>query len=388
MGRLGLVEVEIGDYGTEEAAMVRYRAEGEERAAALGNRGPIRRTSDGRIDPAIVESYKEHGFYIFTGVISPEELDDIERDVADMLDRMPVTKGATLDRHGRPALGTDGTGHNVSWVRPLSDPLGGTSFAHGRHPVKMFEPVAPENAPEWVVQVVLGSLQYADACLRMYGHPELLAVAAAINGDDFVPFNEAVWVKAPGLGGSVAWHQDGWTHWNAPDLDWGSHGFNFMGQLYGCTSANGLWVVPGSHLIGKADIPAMVAAAGSERLPDAVPLVCEPGDVAITNRQCVHGSFANTSPHPRVTINMGFHRRRSVLGVESGGIHNAISVYDEERVRRRSELIAFAIDARAQRFPQEKRFPYQPFSGEEDRYRWDDSVRPRLVGYNADDLGV
>lgn len=388
MGKLGLLDVAIGDYGTEEAAMARYRAEGEARAAALGNRGPIRYTADGRLDPALLASYERHGFYVFTGVLSQAELDDIEHDVAAMLDRMPVTKGAELDRHGRPALGSDGTARNISWVKPLSDPLGGTSFAHGRHQIKMFEPTPPEGAPEWVVQVVLGSLQYADACLRMYGHPDLLRVAAAINGDDFVPFNEAVWVKAPGLGGSVAWHQDGWTHWDSPDLDGGTHGFNFMAQLYGCDSANGLWVVPGSHLGGKADIRAMAAACGSERLPDAVPLVCAPGDVAITNRQCIHGSFANTSPNPRVTINQGFHRRRSVLGVESGGVHNAVSVYDDERVHRRSEVIMWAIDARAQRFGDEARYAYRPFAGREDEYRWDDAARERLRGYNALDLGI
>ena len=74
----------------------------------------------------------------------------------------------------------------------------------------------------------------------MYGHPELLRVAASINGDDFVPFNEALFIKEPALGASVAWHQDGATHWDNPDWDPGIHGFNFMGQLYGCTAANGV----------------------------------------------------------------------------------------------------------------------------------------------------
>ena len=31
--------------------------------------------------------------------------------------------------------------------------------------------------------------------LRLYGHPGLLAVAASINGDDFVPYNDAIFVK-------------------------------------------------------------------------------------------------------------------------------------------------------------------------------------------------
>ena len=100
-------------------------------------------------------------------------------------------------------------------MKPLSDPLGGTDRANGRHPAKMFEPAVPAEAPDYVVQLILGSLQFSDACLRVYGHPDLLAVAAAVNGDDFTPFNEAVWIKQARLGGSVAWHQDGWTHWNS-----------------------------------------------------------------------------------------------------------------------------------------------------------------------------
>ena len=98
-----------------------------------------------------------------------------------------------------------------------------------------------------MLQLIHGSLQYSEACLRLYGHPGLLRVAEAVNGPDFTPFNEAVWIKHPRLGGSVAWHQDGWTHWDSPAFDEGSHGFNFMAQLYGCDAVNGLWVVPGSH---------------------------------------------------------------------------------------------------------------------------------------------
>jgi len=388
MTKLPLIEVPIVNYGTEETAMARYRAEGERRAGTLGNRGPLRFDSDGGLDPAIREAYSRYGFYVFEGVLAERELADIERDVAAMLARVPVTRGATLDRDGRPALGADCKGMNVSWVRPLSDPLGGTDRAHGRHPAKMFEPTAPAGAPEYVVQLILGSLQFSDACLRVYGHPDLLRVAESIHGADFVPFNEAVWVKQAGLGGSVAWHQDGWTHWDSPDLDEDTHGFNFMAQLYGCNAANGLWVVPGSHRLGKVDIKAMVEAAGSDRLPEAVPMICQPGDVAICNRQAVHGSFANTSPDVRVTINFGFHRRRSVLGVTSGGVHNEVAVYDEQRIRERSRLIALAIDARRQRFPDETPYRYQPFAGQETMYRWTPEARASIKDYNLLDLGI
>src|SRR6478672_5422919 len=137
MPRLPLAEVPIVDYGPEEAAMGRYRAAGEERARRLGNRGPLRFDQAGRLDPGILAAYDRCGFYVFEGVLGPDELADLDRDVADLLERAPVAKDATVDRHGRPALGVGHRARNLVWVRPLSDPVGGTDAAHGRHPVKM-----------------------------------------------------------------------------------------------------------------------------------------------------------------------------------------------------------------------------------------------------------
>lgn len=388
MATLPVVEAEPTDYGAHEAAMQAYREAGTRRALALGNRGPLRFEADGSLAEEIRRAYSEHGFYVFEGLLEEAELADLEADVIDMLERVPVSKGAEVDRYGRPALGTGCKGRNVSWVRPLSDPLGGTAYAHGRHPAKMIEPEPPVGVPEHVVQLVLGSLQFSAAHLRLYGHPGLLRVAEAIHGPDFTPFNEAVWIKQPRLGGSVAWHQDGWTHWDSPDLDENTHGFNFMAQLYGCDAANGLWVVPGSHRRGKVDIAAMVRAAGSDRLPEAVPLICGPGDVAICNRQAVHGSFANTSDQVRVTFNFGFHRRRSVLGVTSGGVHNEVTTYDDAYIRARSRLIMYAIDARRQRFPDEAPYVYAPLAGEADRYRFGPDTLASLRDYNLQDLGI
>jgi hypothetical protein len=377
------------DYGEQEAAMREYLADGERRAGELGNRGPIRFTGDGRLHPDILDAYWRCGFYVFEGVLGQEELADIEADIKDILDRLPVRKGASVDRHGRPALAVDNKAATLQWSRPLGDPAGGTDFANGRHPVKMFEPRAAAEAPQEIVYLILGSLQFSEAALRVYGHPQLLAVAAAVNGDDFVPFNEALFIKEPGLGASVAWHQDGITHWGSPDFDAGSHGFNFMGQLYGCTAANGVWVLPGSHALGRADIPALVAQSGSERLRDAVPLICKPGDVAMTNRQAVHGSFANTSRDWRVTVNFGFHRRRSVLGVHAPAtLHGAAGVYDEHRIEQRARVIGHAIDARRQRFPQETPFVYQPHAASRQVFRWDAAAKASMKDYNLLDLSI
>jgi hypothetical protein len=376
------------DYGPEEAAMQAYLRDGERRAAALGNRGPIRFTPSGELHPDIVEAYWRCGFYIFEGVLKADELADIERDLHDILDRLPADPGAPLDPQGRPTLGADSTAPNLLWSKPLGDPFGGTKLANGRHPVKMFEPTAAADAPKEVVYLILGSLQFSEAALRVYGHPELLAVAAAINGPDFTPFNEALFIKEPGRGASVAWHQDGTTHWDSPEWDQGVHGFNFMAQLYGCTAANGVWVVPGSHKLGKIDIASLVAKAGSERLPDAVPMIAKPGDVAITNRQALHGSFANTSRDWRVTVNFGFHRRKSVLGVQGGGVHNTSAVYDAERIRERARLIGYGIDARRQRFPAETSYVYKPHAEAGLSYCWSDEARAEIKDYNLLDLSI
>jgi hypothetical protein len=366
-----------------------YLAGGVRRAAALGNRGPLEFTARGELAPHIASVYWRTGFYIFEGLIDPDETADLVADFDRMMERMPTSATATTDAAGRPALESGPRGSNrFKFGRPLSDPYGGTGASRGRYQARMTEYAAPADAPAEVLVNMIGPLQFMDSFLRLYGHPRLLAVAEQLNGTDFVPFREGVWVKEAGLGPSTAWHQDGTTHWDSPAWDEGIHGFNFMAQLYGCTPANGVWIVPGTHRLGKVDIGAMVAEAGSERLPDAVPIVCKPGDVAMTNRQVLHGSFANTSPDWRVTVNFGFHRRASVLGVAGGGIHNAPAVYDEERIRARSRLIGYAIDARRRRFPEETPFVYQPFAASGERHIWNAEAKAGLRDYNLLDLSI
>lgn len=372
----------------DAAEMAAYIREGEKRAFSLGNRGPARFDEGGKLDPAILDAYWRCGFYIFEGVLGKEELGDIEADLREILERLPARKDSRVDAKGRPALAADCEAPTLFWSKPLGDPFGATEQANGRHPVKMPEPEAAASAPKEIVYLILGSLQFSEACLRVYGHPDLLRIAASINGDDFTPFNEALFIKEPGRGASVAWHRDGVTHWDAPDWDQGTHGYNTMAQLYGCTPANGVWVVPGSHKLRNADIGEMVASAGTPRLPDAVPMICAPGDVAVCNRQAIHGSFANTSPDWRVTVNFGFHRRKSVLGVAGGGIHNAPAVYDSERIRKRSEMIGHAIAARRVRFPDETPFSYAPHRDSGETFAWSPESMSQLKDYNLLDLSI
>ena len=241
--------------------------------------------------------------------------------------------------------------------------------------------------PDEIVFIVRAPLQFSDAALRAYGHPGLLAAAEAINGEDFVPFSEGFVIKQPGAGAAFAWHQDGMTHWDHPEWDSHIHGFNFMIQLYSSTAANGVWYVPGSHKQGKIDIREAVSAAGSNLLPGAVPFICNPGDGAISNRQILHGSFANSSPDLRVSLNFGFHRRNAIVGFQGKGRQGNI-VYDPEFIRKRSEMISYALDARRQRFSGERHFVYQPHARNNEVYHWNEAARAAIDAYYMRDLNI
>ena len=378
------------DNGSVRRSDADYAAAGERRAYELGNRGPLRFAADGSVRAEIVSAYRNCGFYVLEGVLGAGELAALRADIDRLLERAPVAPDAQVDAQGRPAAGTDVVGRVFLLARPLSDPVGGTARNRGRHEVKMEEPEPAADAPEFVAYNIAAQLQLGDSFLRLYGHPQLLRVAEQINGADFTPFAESIFVKQPALGASVAWHQDGTTHWDSPDLDDGTHGFNFLAQLYGSTPRNGLWVIPGSHREGKIDIRARVAANGGDvRLPDAVPMIADAGDVVMCNRQTLHASFANTSPDLRVTLNFGFHRRASVLGVRYERRDGDSVRYDEEYIRQRSRMIAVAIDARRQRFPDEVPYRYRPLEGEGAANRWNQAARATIVrNYHLRDLSI
>ena len=108
-----------------------------------------------------------------------------------------------------------------------------------------------------------------------------------------------------------------------------------------------------------------------------------------------------------MTCTMGFHPRTSVVGVTPFGVPSHVrdrregvdlssfsagaptTEYTPERVRERSRIIALAIDARAQHYPDEQRYEYQPLVGEEESNRWSEETRRTLLAdYNLLDLGI
>jgi len=367
-----------------------YTSAGAAKALELGNRGPARFDAQGKLAKDILAAYDKQGFYVFESLIAQAEINQLREQMQDLFERAPVDKVAYLDARGRPAFGQAFKRNPYSFIRPLSDPWGGTDLLGGRHPTKMAEAAPATDSPKKTIFLMHGMCQIMEAGLRLYGHRDLLSIAASINGDDFVPYNDAIFVKQPGLGGAVSWHQDGVTHWDSANWDAGIHGFNFQVQLYTCTPKNCLWVVPGTHKQGKIDIKQLVRDnGGSEQLADAVPLMCEPGDVTIVNRQALHGSFANTSPDLRVSLTFGFHRRTSVLNQKGALSQTSAEVYDDKRIFERSAVIPIAINARSKYYQDESRFEYQPFANRMDEFQDNDQNRSRyLMDYNLRDLSI
>lgn len=369
--------------------MASYIDNGIKRADLLGNRGPVKFDEHGRLTPEILEAYRETGFYVFEGLVSPSETDLLATEAMDLLERAPVTNDALLDKHGRPAFGLDFAKPAYTLVTPLSDPFGGTAALNGRHQVQMLQPKPDPSAPSAVVLAMHGLCQIMESGLRLYGHPALLSIAASVNGDDFVPYTEVVFVKQPGVGGSVSWHQDGVTHWQSQNWDEDIHGFNFQVQLFDTSARSCLWVVPGSHKRGKIDIKKLVAEEGSDRLSDAVPLYAKAGDVTMVNRQALHGSFANTSDELRISPTIGFHKRSSVLGAPAALLTTGAESYDEAWVSERSKVLGYAISARAAFYQEEKPFHYVPLNMQPELMtlapaNW----KQALMNYNLRDIAI
>jgi hypothetical protein len=63
-------------------------------------------------------------------------------------------------------------------------------------------------------------------------------------------------------------------------------------------------------------------------------------------------------------------------------------VYDAGFVRKRSEMIGYAIDARRQHFVDEKHYVYRPHAQGGEVYRWSEAARGEIDAYYTRDLNI
>ena len=76
-----------------------YALAGQKRALELGNRGPIRFDQHGLLEQDILDAYFRTGFYVFTGVVSEDEVAELKEEFDQVLDNAPVSYDAVSYTH-------------------------------------------------------------------------------------------------------------------------------------------------------------------------------------------------------------------------------------------------------------------------------------------------
>ena len=126
-----------------------------------------------------------------------------------------------------------------------------------------------------------------------------------------------------------------------------------MTQLYPSTAGNGVWVLPGSHQLGKADIKKLVADAA----PTASRAPCRCCATRATRSSPTASSCTARSPTARPTgasrSTRASSRASACSSVTTRRLNGEVETYDQARIDERSRILQIAIDARRQRFPQE-----------------------------------
>jgi hypothetical protein len=80
-----------------------YYRDGRARALALGNRGAMRFDDNGRLAEDILDAYREHGFYVFTDVVSQQEIAELTRELDEIIDNAPIAQDNPVDKQGQPS---------------------------------------------------------------------------------------------------------------------------------------------------------------------------------------------------------------------------------------------------------------------------------------------
>jgi len=264
-----------------------------------------------------IEQYQEQGYLILKNWISDFEIQRMRDDVQALIEHAPKQRNADTDRNDNPV------------ANPKDFAF--TDLPDGRQ----------------VLNRISRQLAHSETMRQVYGNPKLLSTVEAIYGPDFLPFAESIVIKMPEDGAPFPWHQDGQFK-TGPQPE---RGINFGIYLYPSTEQNGcLYVIPGSHKKGRINLPALIEKHG-ERLPDAVPMPAEPGDLVIHSRNLVHGSFPNTSPDLRITVYFGFHARTTVE-----------HIYAPEHIHKREAIIPHCIHERKSSglYANETPYTYRP----------------------------
>lgn len=222
-----------------------------------------------------VTDYRRDGYAIVRGVFSASEIAAI---------------GAAMDQ-----VYAEGLAH-------------GRSFRHGNLFYNVTE--GPDGKPH--VPMAQWFSYHNEVLNRVRLDPRYLDLLRPLIGDNIKQIINQLHWKLPNSRGDFAWHQD--SRFRKPN-----EAYRNLAESYVQTGlaidphhpeSGGMRFIPGSHLRGAVDLDtstevlgnspedaALEAAGLSPR--DEVPLILEPGDVALWNPYLVHASGTNHAGHLR-----------------------------------------------------------------------------------------
>lgn len=222
-----------------------------------------------------LSDYARDGYAIVRGVFSASEV---------------ATIGAAMD-----AVYAEGVAH-------------GRSFRHGN----LFYNVqaAPDGRPH--VPMAQWPSYHNEVLNQVRLDPRYVEILAPLIGRDLKQIINQLHWKLPNSRGDFAWHQD--SRFRRPAEAYRNLGTSYVQTGLAIDPHNpdsgGMRFIPGSHrggavdldtsaeVLGNAPQDAALIAAGLSPA-DEVPLVLEPGDVAMWNPHLVHASGTNTTTHLR-----------------------------------------------------------------------------------------
>ncbi|MCX6972547.1 MAG: phytanoyl-CoA dioxygenase family protein [Verrucomicrobia bacterium] len=223
------------------------------------SRSTIVESDQALLTPEQIASFEENGYLHVPGVVSAEELAILRAD-ADRITAIPSNDQITNSDYG--------------YIRP---PHLGRAVLHR-----------------------IGYMQTkTDAFLHLLGHPVILRIAEALQGRNMVcGVGFSMVTKSKGYGAAVPWHVD-------PAFCKVRNGINIGIYLDGANESNGmLWAVPGSHRRKDYDLQELIEKHGF-RLPGAIPVPTQAGDLVIHSEDVLHGSPVTHSDEPRRVVYCG-----------------------------------------------------------------------------------
>ncbi len=142
-------------------------------------------------------------------------------------------------------------------------------------------------------------------------HPTILDAVEDLYGPDLLLYASATWIKEPGTGSFVSWHQDS-TYFGLDPLE---NVTVWVALSRADSEAGCMRVLPGSHKLGQ--LPSRLEPATDNLLSsgqnvvhrfneaDTIEMPLEPGEMSMHHTCTIHGSPGNRGNDRR--IGMGMH---------------------------------------------------------------------------------